>query len=226
MQLGRVCGQVVSTKKAEKLMGFKILVVQPISLDTFEEKGAPFVSLDTVGAGEGEVVMIVGGSSARQTALTDAKPTDSSIVAIIDSVDIEGVRRFDKFAAKPNEGVSQSAPAPEDVPKAEVQKPAEAIPEPSQATAQAAQEPEEEAPELQADEVQKEEAQEDHEPEPEKEAELPGKQDPEKVLDAIEAEINARLSGDTDLKDELKTDLADLTNKPRARHAASRTKKK
>lgn len=96
MQLGRVCGQIVSTKKSENLSGFKILVVQPISLETFEEKGAPFVSLDTIGAGEGEVVMVVSGSSARQTKLTDAKPVDNSIVAIIDSVDIGGERVFDK----------------------------------------------------------------------------------------------------------------------------------
>lgn len=46
MQLARVCGQVISTKKAEKLMGFKILVCQPIDMVTFKEKGAPFVSID------------------------------------------------------------------------------------------------------------------------------------------------------------------------------------
>lgn len=98
MQLARVCGQVVSTKKAEKLMGFKILVVQPMSLETFQETGSPIVALDVVGAGEGEVVMIVSGSSARQTPATDARPVDCSIVAIIDSVDILGTRRFDKAA--------------------------------------------------------------------------------------------------------------------------------
>jgi len=96
MTLGRVCGQIVSTKKSVNLEGFKILVVQPISLDTFEEKGAPIVSLDTIGAGEGEVVMMVSGSSARQTVMTDCKPTDNSIVAIIDSVTIGGDKKFDK----------------------------------------------------------------------------------------------------------------------------------
>lgn len=96
MQLARVCGQVISTKKAEKLMGFKILVCQPIDMVTFEEKGAPFVSIDSVGAGEGELVMCVSGSSSRQTMLTDAKPVDNAIVAIIDSVDILGERCFDK----------------------------------------------------------------------------------------------------------------------------------
>lgn len=96
MQLARVCGQVVSTKKATKLEGFKILIVQPIDLDTFEEKGSPIVSLDTIGAGEGELVMVVNGSSARATELTDGKPTDNSIVAIIDTVDIDGKCVFQK----------------------------------------------------------------------------------------------------------------------------------
>ena len=63
---------------------------------TFEEKGAPFVSIDSVGAGDGELVMCVSGSSSRQTALTDARPVDNCIVAIIDSVDILGERCFDK----------------------------------------------------------------------------------------------------------------------------------
>ena len=96
MQLARVCGQVISTKKAEKLTGFKILVCQPIDMVTFEEKGAPFVSIDSIGAGEGELVMCVAGSSSRQTSVTDAKPVDNAIVAIIDSVDILGERCFDK----------------------------------------------------------------------------------------------------------------------------------
>lgn len=120
MQLGRVCGQIVSTRKASKLEGFKILVVQPISLETFEEKGAPFVSLDTVGAGDGEVVMVVAGSSARQTAATDARPTDSSIIAIIDSVDIDGVRRFEKHTGiLPVEEPEEAEPQPQAAPPAE-----------------------------------------------------------------------------------------------------------
>ena len=65
-------------------------------METIEPKGAPVVSLDTVGAGEGEVVVAVSGSSARQTKQTDAKPTDNSIVAIVDSVNINGVCTFKK----------------------------------------------------------------------------------------------------------------------------------
>lgn len=90
----------VSTNKAEKLLGLKLLIVNPIDIETFEEKGAPLVAIDTVGAGEGEVVMCVGGSSSRMTALTDGKPSDLAIVAIIDSVELRGKLVFKKFEKK------------------------------------------------------------------------------------------------------------------------------
>ncbi len=97
MQLAMVKGNVVSTTKAEKLNGLKMLIVKPIDIETFEEKGGIIVAIDAIGAGVGEVVMLVGGSSSRQTAITDGKPVDMSIVAIIDSVDLEGNRVFEKF---------------------------------------------------------------------------------------------------------------------------------
>jgi len=97
MQLARVKGTVVSTNKAEKLKGLKLLIVKPIDLETFEEKGGMVVAIDAVGAGEGEVVMCVGGSSSRQTTITEGKPVDQSIIAIIDSVDIDGAKVFEKF---------------------------------------------------------------------------------------------------------------------------------
>ena len=90
MQLARVKGTVVSTNKAEKLNGLKLqLMAIPM--------GA-IVAIDAVGAGEGEVVMVVSGSSSRQTAVTEGKPVDLSIVAIIDSVDVNGSRIFEKFS--------------------------------------------------------------------------------------------------------------------------------
>ena len=79
------------------MLGMKLLVVKPIDLDTMEEKGALVVAVDAVGAGENEVVMLVGGSSSRQTANTDNKPVDMAIVAIIDHIDIQGKRVFEKF---------------------------------------------------------------------------------------------------------------------------------
>ena len=51
MQLAKVIGSMVSTRKCERLQGLKLLVAVPIDMDTFEEKGAPFITVDTVGAG-------------------------------------------------------------------------------------------------------------------------------------------------------------------------------
>ncbi len=98
MQLARVIGSVVSTRKSERLDGLKLLVAVPIDMDTMRDKGAPFVTVDSVGAGEGEIVMWAGGSSSRQTDLTTGKPVDSTIIGIVDFVDIEGLRKYDKSA--------------------------------------------------------------------------------------------------------------------------------
>ena len=100
MILARVRGNVVSTNKSDKLTGLKLLIVVAIDIDGFEEKGAPLVAIDTVGAGEGEVVMCVSGSSSRQTAMTDGKPSDLAITAIIDSVELRGETVFRKFEIK------------------------------------------------------------------------------------------------------------------------------
>jgi len=100
MQIGIVKGNVVSTNKAQKLYGLKLLIVKPISIETFEEKGDVFVAVDAVGAGEGEVVLCVGGSSSRQTIITENKPVDQSIIAIIDHVDLNGARVFEKFGTE------------------------------------------------------------------------------------------------------------------------------
>ena len=102
MQLARVIGSIVSTRKSERLEGLKLLVAVPIDMDTMQEKGVPFVTVDTVGAGEGEIVMWAGGSSSRQTDLTTGKPVDSTIVGIVDYVDVLGMRKYDKFKAENN----------------------------------------------------------------------------------------------------------------------------
>ncbi len=73
-----------------------MLLVKPIDLETFEEKGNVLVAFDAVGAGEGEIVMIVSGSSSRNTALTENKPSDTAIVAIIDYIDLRNKRIFSK----------------------------------------------------------------------------------------------------------------------------------
>lgn len=101
MRLGKVCGKIVSTRKADRLNGYSILLLQSINLFTFELEDSMFVSIDSIGAGEGEVVMCVAGSSARQTEMTASMPVDDLIVAIIDSVDLEGSRVYDKAASAP-----------------------------------------------------------------------------------------------------------------------------
>lgn len=97
MMICKVKGSVVSTNKTDKLTGLKLMVVQQINIATGRQEGSAFIAVDTVGAGEGEVVMIVSGSSARQTAQTENKPVDASIVAIVDSIEIEGKITFKKY---------------------------------------------------------------------------------------------------------------------------------
>jgi len=84
MQLARVVGSVVSTRKEESIQGLKLLVVRPLDEDG-KEFGNAVISADAVGAGPDEVVLIAAGSSARQTAVTDKRPVDSVILAIVDS---------------------------------------------------------------------------------------------------------------------------------------------
>lgn len=96
MIIGRVIGSVVSTSKAEKLQGKKLLVVQPLDMITIAEDGKPVVAIDTVGSGKGEVVMVVSGSSARQTTITNGTPVDAAIIGIIDQIEIEGKLSFEK----------------------------------------------------------------------------------------------------------------------------------
>ena len=95
MVFARIVGTVVSTNKEPKLVGKKLLLVQPVE-PTGAAKGAPLVAVDAVGAGEGEFVLLVQGSSARQTGMTEALPVDCTIVAIVDTVEQGGVAVFEK----------------------------------------------------------------------------------------------------------------------------------
>jgi ethanolamine utilization protein EutN len=95
MIISRVIGSVVSTTKDEKLVGKKLLIVQPIDMITTEPDGKPLVAIDTVGSGKGEVVMVVSGSSARQTNSTNGTPVDAAIVGIIDQIEIGGKTTFE-----------------------------------------------------------------------------------------------------------------------------------
>ena len=96
MKFARVIGNVVCTQKDEGLVGWKLLIIQPVDLE-FNPKGETIVAADAVGAGEGELVLFVSGSSARQTDATKNRPCDCVISAIVDSVEREGQIIFRKF---------------------------------------------------------------------------------------------------------------------------------
>lgn len=86
MQLARVIGTVVATRKDPRLEGFKLLVVRLQSPDGKDEPGY-LVTVDTVGAGVGERVLVVQGSSARMARDAGEKPVDAAIVGIVDTVE-------------------------------------------------------------------------------------------------------------------------------------------
>lgn len=93
MILARVEGSIVATKKNEKMTGSKFLVVRPLVVDSptareFRPGSSTLVAVDSLGAGEGEVVLIVQGSSARLAADDKNSPVDAVVVGIVDSVDL------------------------------------------------------------------------------------------------------------------------------------------
>ena len=89
MFLGKVVGTVVSTAKDEKLEGFKLLLVRHLD-DKLNPTGGYTVVPDGVGAGTGEIVIVVAGSSARMTEHTKDKAVDTLAIGIVDSVEVEG----------------------------------------------------------------------------------------------------------------------------------------
>jgi len=93
MLIARVIGTTVSTIKDEKITGRKLLVMRQTD-ETGKPIGKPFVAVDTVGAGVGDLVLTASGSSARQTTLTKDRPVDAVIMAIIDSLEVEGKTTF------------------------------------------------------------------------------------------------------------------------------------
>jgi len=96
MTLGRVVGTVVCTQKTETLNGVKFQLVQPLSPTDLSLSGRPVVAVDAVGAGRNEIVLMASGSSARQTDLTVNTPCDAVIMAIVDSVEVQGDEVFRK----------------------------------------------------------------------------------------------------------------------------------
>ena len=96
MLIGKVVGTVVSTRKDPKIEGLKFMLVRQADVD-LRETGAYVVAADAVGAGMGEYVLYATGSSARQTVVTDKRPIDAVIMAIIDQWEIGGVLKYHKY---------------------------------------------------------------------------------------------------------------------------------
>jgi microcompartment protein CcmK/EutM len=95
MQLAKVIGTVVATRKEPSLDGLKFLVVRGID-DEGRETGNPIVAADAVGAGPEEIVLIAAGSSARQTIATDKRPVDAVVMAIVDHWEVGGTTKYKK----------------------------------------------------------------------------------------------------------------------------------
>jgi ethanolamine utilization protein EutN len=88
MILARVIGTVVATRKDERLVSTKLLVVRPLDLKG-KPDGNALVAVDTVDAGVGEKVLVVSGSSARMASGMKDTPVDAAIIGVIDHVEIQ-----------------------------------------------------------------------------------------------------------------------------------------
>jgi len=95
MVLARVSGTVVSTHKEKSMDGLKFLILQQVNLDGKDDSGF-VVAADAVGAGIGEFVLYASGSSARQTIVTDKRPCDAVIMAIVDNWEVGGDQKYKK----------------------------------------------------------------------------------------------------------------------------------
>ncbi len=95
MVLGKVIGTLVASRKEPTLDGCKLLLVRACDVDG-NPTGGTLVAVDAVGAGVGEVVLYCSGSSARQTQVTQNRPVDATIMAIVDAVTVGGDSRYSK----------------------------------------------------------------------------------------------------------------------------------
>ena len=95
MVVGKVVGEIVSTVKVDRLTGQKFLLVEVQKVTSGEDgseilpTGSTLVVNDPLGAGRGEIVLVVQGSSARMTDLTATIPTDGIIIGIVDSITVD-----------------------------------------------------------------------------------------------------------------------------------------
>ena len=95
MFIGKVSGSVVASQKIESVVGRKLLLVQAMTVEGKEPgvlaaTGRVAVAIDTLGAGEGDIVLVTQGSSARLTDATKNLPTDAVIIGIIEEIQSGG----------------------------------------------------------------------------------------------------------------------------------------
>ena len=96
MVLARVKGTVVSTHKPDSMKGLRLLLLEKVDASSLKGKGDYVVGIDAVGANAGEVVFYVTGSSARMTEATKGKPSDATIIAIVDVIEKDGAVTYQK----------------------------------------------------------------------------------------------------------------------------------
>ncbi len=87
MNIGRIIGTTVATRKDETLSGKKLMILQPLSME-YKETDEPLIAVDTVGAGIGEIVIYAKGSAARNAAKNRDAAIDAAIVGIVDHIDL------------------------------------------------------------------------------------------------------------------------------------------
>lgn len=96
MILARVTGTVVSSQKASQMGGLKLLLLEKIDPVSMQGKNDFIVAMDGVGAGVDEIVFYVSGSSARMAESTKGLPTDATVVAIVDLIELKGTLTYQK----------------------------------------------------------------------------------------------------------------------------------
>jgi len=96
MVLGRVVGTVTANHKEPRIEGIKFLLVEKVDPESMKGTKDFVVAMDAVGAGPGEIVFFVAGSSSRMTVTTEGKPSDATITAIVDIVEMGGKTVYQK----------------------------------------------------------------------------------------------------------------------------------
>ncbi len=101
MFVAKVTGSLVSTHKVDSMVGSKLLVVEPYRLeatnrDSLVTTGRTFIAVDSLGAGEGDYVLLTQGSSARLTPETKHMPIDAVVIGIVDSVRVDDGTVYDR----------------------------------------------------------------------------------------------------------------------------------